>query len=323
MESARPRSPAATVVISYDDGYEEEYTHAFPLHQKYEVPGEVCIPSCYVGMEGRLTASQLLEMQSAGWEIASHTRYHVTLGEEPLLRNASRGETKIFVGDNTRFRPGTTEIRISFGRLGEEAIVTDLGSDARGAYLVLDREIENDYVAKAEGKWARLWRLATGQRGHSIVGLSADQAYAEIVTSKLELEAMGLEVRHFAYPYGRYSDWTRDLVSRHYESARAGGRRKRGSATRTRTEQPDLFALPSVLCDESALTDGQLDRVLDETLELGGLRFLHAHTRNRGTFSPRLERIITGCLGRGLVVSTRREYFGAIDGRTAPSLSSL
>jgi len=49
-----------TIVISYDDGVIEHYTLAYQVHRRYGVPAEVCVPSSYVGMEGRMTKAQLL-----------------------------------------------------------------------------------------------------------------------------------------------------------------------------------------------------------------------------------------------------------------------
>jgi hypothetical protein len=55
--------------------------------------------------------------------------------------------------------------------------------------------------------------------------LSPAQAREEIEVSKRELEMMGLPVRHFTYPFNQFCAWTRELVARHYVSARTGNSR--------------------------------------------------------------------------------------------------
>ena len=263
------------------------------------------MPSSYVGRDGRLTISQLIELQTAGWEIASHTKNHISLGDEALVRDARRGDVKLYLSRHTRFKPGV-QVRISHGDVSELAVVADRLDDSRGNYLVLENQIENNYRCGGNLRWARLWRR-NERSERPVVSVSVDQAYTEVVTSKRELESMGLAVNHFTYPYGRYSRWTRGLVQEQYESARAG------TNPTPYVERSDRYALQSVPCEMHRTTDDRLLGVLDETRERGGLCVLHAHTRHEGFSEKRLEQIITGCRDRGLSISTRSDYFARIN----------
>ncbi len=78
--------PAKPVVITFDDGYQDFYTNAFPILHKYAFSAAVFLPTAHVGEVARsfkgaecLTWSQVRELQSAGIEFGSHTVTHPEL----------------------------------------------------------------------------------------------------------------------------------------------------------------------------------------------------------------------------------------------------
>jgi peptidoglycan/xylan/chitin deacetylase (PgdA/CDA1 family) len=68
--------PPRPVIITFDDGNEDNYTVAFPIMQKYGFTGVLYLPFDYIGTPGYMTAGQINEMIAAGWEIGSHTLTH-------------------------------------------------------------------------------------------------------------------------------------------------------------------------------------------------------------------------------------------------------
>jgi peptidoglycan/xylan/chitin deacetylase (PgdA/CDA1 family) len=77
LEGADARTlPAKTVVLTFDDGYDDMYTNAFPLLQRYQMKGTFYIITGRVGERGYLTWNQIREMQAAGMEIGAHTFTH-------------------------------------------------------------------------------------------------------------------------------------------------------------------------------------------------------------------------------------------------------
>jgi len=68
------------VVLSFDDGYEDFYTDAFPLLKKYQTKATVYIVRNFIGKKGFLTFDQISELINSGLiEIGSHTLDHVYL----------------------------------------------------------------------------------------------------------------------------------------------------------------------------------------------------------------------------------------------------
>lgn len=72
--------PAKPIVLTFDDGYENNYTTALPIMEKYGMRGTVFIISGYVTFPEYLTWEQIRAMQARGTEIGSHTFSHVNLG---------------------------------------------------------------------------------------------------------------------------------------------------------------------------------------------------------------------------------------------------
>jgi peptidoglycan/xylan/chitin deacetylase (PgdA/CDA1 family) len=74
--------PARPVVISFDDGYRDVYTHAFPILERYGFVGVTYVIVGQVGVGKTMNVKELQELAGAGWEIGSHSWTH------PNLRNA-------------------------------------------------------------------------------------------------------------------------------------------------------------------------------------------------------------------------------------------
>lgn len=72
---ALPRKP---VIVSFDDGYRGDYTHARPVLRALGWPGVLNLELHNVG-PNNLRASEVRGLIRAGWEIASHTVTHPDL----------------------------------------------------------------------------------------------------------------------------------------------------------------------------------------------------------------------------------------------------
>jgi peptidoglycan/xylan/chitin deacetylase (PgdA/CDA1 family) len=68
--------PEKPIVITFDDGYLDNYENAWPLFQKYGFSATVFVITDAVGTSGYLTWPQLQTLRDGGWEIAGHTATH-------------------------------------------------------------------------------------------------------------------------------------------------------------------------------------------------------------------------------------------------------
>ena len=76
--------PEKPVLITFDDGYVDNYVNAFPILQKYGLKATIFVVPAFTGVNyGYLTWDQLREMEQGGIEAQSHTLNHRALEELP------------------------------------------------------------------------------------------------------------------------------------------------------------------------------------------------------------------------------------------------
>lgn len=81
-ENGKADLPEKPIIITFDDGYLNNYTHAFPIVKKYNIPITIFVITQYMGMRNGVTYphftwEQAKEMQDSGLvEIESHTCAH-------------------------------------------------------------------------------------------------------------------------------------------------------------------------------------------------------------------------------------------------------
>ena len=70
---SKKQIPHRTIAITFDDGYENNYTEAFPVLKKYGFPAAVFVVADKMGKDGRMTWQQAREMAENKIQIGSHT----------------------------------------------------------------------------------------------------------------------------------------------------------------------------------------------------------------------------------------------------------
>lgn len=85
LKELRAGNPVSRpVMLTFDDGYQDNYDYLFPLLQKYRVPAVIFLISDKIGTPGYLTWEQILEMKNSGLvEFGSHTASHRRLRSLP------------------------------------------------------------------------------------------------------------------------------------------------------------------------------------------------------------------------------------------------
>ncbi len=87
------------IVLTFDDGYEDNYTTAFPLLKKYQMKATIFLIADLIGTKGYLTAEQISEMQASGLvRFGSHTSSHPDLSAldtEALNRELAESKARL------------------------------------------------------------------------------------------------------------------------------------------------------------------------------------------------------------------------------------
>ncbi len=73
--------PSKPILLTFDDGYEDAYSVAYPALVKHGFSGMFYIITGKVGWQGQMTWHQLSQMLMGGMQMGSHTVHHVDMGQ--------------------------------------------------------------------------------------------------------------------------------------------------------------------------------------------------------------------------------------------------
>jgi peptidoglycan/xylan/chitin deacetylase (PgdA/CDA1 family) len=71
--------PKRSVIITFDDGFEDVYQNAFPILKEMGYIGVIFMYVDHIGARGYLSEDQIIELAESGWEIGSHGMSHPDL----------------------------------------------------------------------------------------------------------------------------------------------------------------------------------------------------------------------------------------------------
>lgn len=77
--------PEKSIILTFDDGYEDFYLHAFPILKKYQMKATIYIIYNFIGRKGFMTKDEIQELLDSGLiEVGSHTLDHLYLSKTPV-----------------------------------------------------------------------------------------------------------------------------------------------------------------------------------------------------------------------------------------------
>jgi predicted ATP-grasp superfamily ATP-dependent carboligase/peptidoglycan/xylan/chitin deacetylase (PgdA/CDA1 family) len=180
--------PAGAVVLTFDDGYRDNYSLAFPILRRHGVPATFYVTTgCLDGVEPLWT---------------SHIRYIVQLTDRAALTEPVTG-TRLGLENKAARASALRYLKTTFDGLTRVERAAALGELTRQAGVDL---------APLREKFLRWSEVEEMQRHGMVIGshtvshprlpaVSNDEARREIAVSRAELAAgLRREVRHFAYP---------------------------------------------------------------------------------------------------------------------------
>jgi peptidoglycan/xylan/chitin deacetylase (PgdA/CDA1 family) len=192
------------VAITFDDGYRDNYEHAFPILRRFGIPATIYVTTECVD-SGRPPAAYVVHAALAGAREAE-----LDLAEHGLpamsLRDWSAKRAAILALD-ARAK--------ALGRQERDALVDAILAKVKGAAST--RAYQNRMLSWEQVRELQQNGVLIG--GHSLshpvlAELGADELKAEVAGCKVRIEERtGCAIRHFAYPYGGPVEVTPPVVA--------------------------------------------------------------------------------------------------------------
>ncbi len=160
--------PWNTVVITFDDGYLDNFTNAFPVLRKMDFPATIFMITGNIGKDGWLSAEDLNILESSGITIGSHTVNHAFLpelkkGEVVSELRQSRNQLEKILGHPVfLFSYPAGGVTQEVKKLVEEegyhgAVTTNYGKSRRDVYAL--RRIK---ITERDGNLFSFWAKISG-----------------------------------------------------------------------------------------------------------------------------------------------------------------
>lgn len=186
--------PQKAVVVTFDDGYKDNYLHAYPILKKYSIPATIFLTSGHIGT-GKLF----------WWDRVSYFVQHATVNHLDMERLGSY----LLASDDDKLRAGSVIIE-KLKVLPEDVKNSLIEELADGCRVSIPAEIGKDFILS--------WDEVMEMNGHGIefgahsvnhpvlVNLPPDEARWEISQSKKDIEEkLRQPVTTFAYPNGAFN----------------------------------------------------------------------------------------------------------------------
>lgn len=196
-------APQNTIVITFDDGYRDNYTNAFPILKKYDVPATIFLTAGAINNGDTLWYSAVVDAFEKTDKTYVDLRY-LSLGAYPLVSNSDKlkaaKEAAIY---SKYFKKEERDIFLK-NILKELGVNCQNGSNSHSMLTWDDIKIMKDSGVS----------FASHGMYHSILTtLTPEQAQFEICSSKrLIKEKAGIEVSLFSYPNGEPNDFNKEIV---------------------------------------------------------------------------------------------------------------
>jgi peptidoglycan/xylan/chitin deacetylase (PgdA/CDA1 family) len=184
------------VCLSFDDGYRDNYDVAFPICASFGIPMVVHVttgfvrrtdPMWWLGLEQIIVDNNVLELPWVG--IVQH---------HPAVTPAQKRRAYEFAAS----------LLVAAPRQQRRQACEELGATYGVSFMELTDRITLTPPMMQEMHASGLVEFGAHTVSHALLScLSASDARNEIAESRHDLEDMlGDEVRHFAYPYGSFSE---------------------------------------------------------------------------------------------------------------------
>ena len=283
------------IIIEIDDGMMGSYSHWFPLcrrlARKYSqwrfFNPVVCCPAINTASidtsNTYMKSVQLQKLYANGWEMLSHGKNHVGLGEHSITSEATLGQSTIYV-NNASYLSGSVgyTFRIWEGETEENIILNTVNRDDN--YITVTQPLQNTYSTSAKMSMAES-SLVTALQG------CID-----------DLSAWGIPCNNHVYAYHAGSQYLYNEAA--VTKVRALFDSARGYSGDYNTSTTDNHLMKSRLINDT-LTEATVDTILNNTASNDYVTIFYGHGEVSVEVLSILEYIIEGALNRGIRILTR------------------
>jgi len=197
------RSPKNSVFLTFDDGYEDNYSVAYRLLRERKLTATFFVPT-----------ERLMNRTLEWWDLIAYF-VKKTPKDKLVLR---RVEAEIDIGVDRKKAISRLLTMVKNKRASTAAVVEDLAEEA-GVEYPNAQDQDREILSPAQVKEMLEGGMGIGAHGHShriLSHLSVDDQRQEITTSKKILEnVLGDRVTMLSYPVGgagHYSEATKQIV---------------------------------------------------------------------------------------------------------------
>ena len=294
-----PRKFRGMLIIEQDDGYMSALDYWAPLLKSkkqisqwypfiHDTPACLVANSGFIGTSGRPTPEDLRTLQSDGWEIMNHGKYHAGLPAYHTTVAPVTGESTISVWIGSSMRT-EYQYRLATATGFEIVQPIDIGeADAsNNSIITLDKPLIGPF-----GTTPSLLELT-------------DEALDEEINGSLDLLlSWGLDVKHHVFPYHYWYSRTVNKVKERHLSSRLNNHLLTNA-----TPPPDWYSLSGRL--DGTFSEDDIVSLIDTLYDEDSLGIFYGHDFNYGVGS-RLDNLVTYAIKKGVRIVTRDQAYNLI-----------
>src|SRR5690554_3078820 len=225
IRSGRKFPPS--IVITFDDGYRDNYLHAKPLLEKYDLPATFFISSKNIGKKQEFWWDELaylllenpslpkvLNFKIKDQPFSFHLENEQTLSSEVLKIHANWTAYKKPCTLRSQLYLKLWELFSSLGYQDQQISLNELRKKLQMPVPNNDQNYSLTEDQLIDVATSSLFTIGAHTVSHPrLPNVSKDQQYQEIIKNKKYLESLiDSSINYFAYPSGRYNNDTIEIL---------------------------------------------------------------------------------------------------------------
>lgn len=141
QQLAQGSYPSKAVVITFDDGYQDQYLNALPVLKKYNYIATFFIVGSFVNRPSYMNTYQVSQLSTNGMEVGGHTMNHINLANAQYLKAYTEisqslvGRDPVFAYPSGKYSNASINILRSLGV--KAAVTTNIGVATNKSDLLL------------------------------------------------------------------------------------------------------------------------------------------------------------------------------------------